>query len=251
LLAALLGFAVYAGTVTQAAATDAQVGQPQAVRSERLSTDFVFALSLWVRSVQEQAGGTNAVLSPVGGAAAFTDTAAAMGLQSALLQSPIGTASQRLLQRVIDDRADVAAARDLVVQLRMAGETKRADAEFETRLQPMMSRLLQDATLLKTDLREAADIAGHWQQHAAQMAARSVQVVLALGLAALMLAVAALRWGVRSNVEARGPHQEPPADRPAAALTAQALLQRALRPDLSRDGQARASKAVRQPVGVE
>lgn len=226
-LTALVGFGVYGATVADSVSHDVGARQPEVIRYERLATEFVGALRSWSRDVRKQASGGG--VPAMGNEVTRTDLTASMQLQASLRESPLENDSVRLLRRVIEDRAEASAARDLVVQLRLAGEAQRADRDAEGVLEVAISRMLQHADSLQVELRRTADSMTRSQEQDAQRVARAFQVSSVLGVAALGLSLFSLRMA-RGNVTGEVfPLSRP--EQSAAALAAQGVLQKMLGSD--------------------
>lgn len=197
---------------------------------ERMTADFAAALLTWAGDVQLQAMASDAVEPPRNVAAGTTEP---MKLQERLLATSPDEARVRELRRVIETRAEVAAARDLVVQLRMAGETRRADAEYARQLRPAAMRLTVDAEQLTLQSRAATDALAHRIDEDSKVATRTMQLIFALGLVALTLAALAhLKVTTPVSRSAAGSsHGGPGGGVARPAEMAQALLRRARRDD--------------------
>jgi len=172
----------------------------RSIDRERMTADFAAALTAWAAHVQRQASTADAAW-PLRDAAP-NDVLGAMTLQARLMAAGHDDASSPHLRGLLETRAEVAAARDLVVQLRMAGEARRADVEYASRLQPAVGRLAVDVEQLTRQARAATDAHDQAVRGDARRATHAMQLIFAVGLIALLVAVRTTAWTTAPTINA-------------------------------------------------
>jgi hypothetical protein len=184
LLAALLALAAYTAVEVGRAADYIAAMQSRAIAQERAATDFAALLHSYAQRASAIASTEDPEVARVSASRSAADVDVSVALQTHLASSPLSTNSKLALQRLIESRAELAAARNDVVQLRLAGETERANTEFSGRLEPSGVTLMELAEQLKGLQRKDSDALASSAQDAMQSVVKTSGIV-ALGWLAL------------------------------------------------------------------